>query len=70
MLLILVHLGMHLHLTQVATTGSMVRWKTIRELCNSSRLGSQRKKAVVDTCFNYAGPRDFVVRVADVTRHG
>src|SRR5579864_4675975 len=33
-----------MHLTQVAPTGSMVaEWKTTRELCNSSRLGSRPK---------------------------
>jgi hypothetical protein len=62
-------LGMHL--TQVAPAGSMdAEWKTTRERCKNSRLGSRPKKVVVGTFFNCGGRKDFGVRVAEGARRG
>src|ERR1044071_5497054 len=65
-----------MHLTQVATTSSMVpRWNITRKLCSSSKRNFRRKRAVASTCFSCGGPRGsgargyLVPRYAEASHH-
>jgi hypothetical protein len=62
--------GMGMHLTQVATTYSMVSWKIIRRLYLSLKSNLAQKRPAKNIFFGSAGGMALYVLSVDTVSHG